>query len=73
MPKINLTLRLDADLVREARLLAVREGSSISALLARRLDELVREEKAYERARRRAVGRLATGFPLALAATRPAE
>jgi hypothetical protein len=35
--KTNVTLKLDADLLREARVLAAEEGQSISALLTDRL------------------------------------
>ena len=62
--KTNVTLKIDADLLREARILAATEGSSISALLAARLEETVRERKGYDQARRRAVARLRTGFNL---------
>jgi hypothetical protein len=62
--KTNVTLKLDADLLREARVLAAEEGSSISRLLAAKLEELVRERKGYDRARRRALARLREGFDL---------
>jgi hypothetical protein len=62
--KRNITLKLDADLLREARILAAEEGSSISRLLAARLEELIRERKGYGRARRRALARLRQGFDL---------
>ena len=62
--KTNITLKLDAELVREARILAAEEGSSVSRLLAARLEELVRERKGYARARRRALARLREGFNL---------
>jgi hypothetical protein len=62
--KTNITLKLDTDLLREARVLAAEEGSSISSLLAARLEELVRERKGYIRARRRALARLREGFDL---------
>jgi hypothetical protein len=62
--KTNLTLKLDADLIREARILAAEEGTSISRLVGRRLEEVVRERKAYQQARRRALARLARGFDL---------
>ena len=62
--KTNITLKLDAELVREARILAAEEGSSVSRLLAARLEELVRERKGYARARRRALARLRIGFNL---------
>ena len=50
--KTNITLKLDADLLREARVLAAEEGTSVSALVAARLEEVVRERKGYARARR---------------------
>ncbi|MBZ5705218.1 MAG: hypothetical protein LAN63_07680 [Acidobacteriia bacterium] len=62
--KRNITLKLDADLLREVRILAAEEGTSISALLAARLEKIVRERTAYERARKRALARLREGFDL---------
>lgn len=62
--KTNVTLKLDADLLREARVVAAEEGRSLSALLADRLEALVRERKAFERARRRALARLQKGLDL---------
>lgn len=62
--KTNVTVKLDAGLLREARLIAADEGRSLSALLTDRLEAAVRERKAYERARRRAVARLRTGLDL---------
>jgi hypothetical protein len=62
--KTNVTLKLDADLLREARVIAAEEGRSVSALLADRLESLVRERKAFDRARRRALARLREGLDL---------
>ena len=62
--KTNLTLRLDADLLREARVVAAEEGRSISALLTDRLEAIVRERKAFARAKRRALARLRAGLDL---------
>jgi len=62
--KTNITLKLDAALLREIRVLAAEEGTSISALLASRLEQIVRERKTYERARRRALARLREGLDL---------
>jgi hypothetical protein len=64
MMKTNVTLRLDADLLREARVLAARKGSSVSRLMTDQLEELVREDREYERAQRRALARLDHGFDL---------
>jgi CRISPR/Cas system-associated protein Csm6 len=62
--KTNITLKLDADLIREARILAAEEGTSISAMLAVRLKKIIQERKAYQRARRRAIARLRQGLHL---------
>ncbi|MGA9814193.1 MAG: hypothetical protein WBQ64_15510 [Terriglobales bacterium] len=62
--KANITLKLDAALLREIRVLAAEEGTSISALLAGRLEQLVRDRKTYDRARKRALARLREGLDL---------
>ena len=62
--KTNVTLKLDADLLREARVVAAEEGRSISALLTDRLEAIVRERKAFDKARRRALARLRDGLNL---------
>jgi hypothetical protein len=62
--KTNVTLKLDSDLLREVRVLAAEQGTSISALLAERLQELLKERKGYAQARRRALARLHSGTEL---------
>jgi hypothetical protein len=62
--KTNVTLKLDADLLREARVIAAEEGRSVSALLTDRLEGLIRDRKAFDRARRRALARLRKGLDL---------
>jgi hypothetical protein len=62
--KTNVTLKLDTDLLRDARILAAEEGTSVSAMLAVRLEQAVRERQGYNQARRRAVARLQKGFDL---------
>lgn len=62
--KTNVTLKLDAELLKEARVLAAEQGSSISAMLAGKLTELVRERKGYESAKKRALARLRVGMDL---------
>jgi hypothetical protein len=62
--KANITLKLDAALLREIRVLAAEEGTSISAMLAARLEQLLRERKSYDRSRRRALVRLREGMSL---------
>jgi hypothetical protein len=51
--KTNVTLKRDSELLREAKVLAVEEGRSTSALLTEQLEALVRERKEYDHARRR--------------------
>lgn len=62
--KANITLKVDAKLLREARVLAAEEGRSVSALLTNRIEEMVRQRKAFDKARRRALARLREGLDL---------
>jgi hypothetical protein len=62
--KANITLKLDRDLLRKARVLAAEEDTSVSALLAAKLEEAVREREGYEQAKRRALAILRKGFDL---------
>jgi hypothetical protein len=48
--KGNITLALDTALLRDLRVLAAEEDTSISALLTTRIEQIVRERKAYDRA-----------------------
>lgn len=54
MTRTNLTLQLDTDVVQRARIVAAKRGTSVSALVARELDELVKREDRYEASRLRA-------------------
>jgi len=58
MDKSNITLKIDADLLREAKVLAARRGTSVSRMVAAELEKLVRQDQEYESARQRAVQRL---------------
>lgn len=62
--KANLTLKLDSALIREARILAAKDGTSISALLAEHLEAIVRDGRNYDRAKKRALARLREGMDL---------
>ena len=62
--KTNITLKLDGDLLREARVMAAEEGKSVSAMLTDRLESMVRDRRAFEQARRRALARLRHGLDL---------
>jgi len=54
MTRTNLTLQLDAEVIRRARIVAAKRGTSISALAALQLTELVDEDQRVEEARERA-------------------
>jgi len=62
--KANITLKLDKELLRRARILAAEEGTSISALLAAKLEEAIRKRNGYDQAKRRSLARLAEGWDL---------
>jgi len=62
--KTNITIKVYAALLREVRILAAEEGTSISALLASRLEQILRERKSYDRSRHRALARLRDGMKL---------
>lgn len=62
--KTNLTLKIDKQLLREAKILAAEKDTSISALMTEQLQRLVRERTGYEASRRRALARLREGWDL---------
>ncbi len=53
MARRNLTLQLDEDVIRQAKVLAAKRGTSVSGLVARELEELVAQDARYEEAWRR--------------------
>jgi uncharacterized protein DUF6364 len=62
--KQNLTIRLDRETIRKARIVAAKRSTSISGLVTRQIELLVGEEEAYESAKRRAFALLDQGFDL---------
>lgn len=61
----NINIRVDADLAKEARVLAARRGMSLSRLVAEQLEALVRgEQTTYAAARQRALASLRRGYDL---------
>lgn len=53
--KTNVTVRIDAKLAHEAKVLAAQRGTSLSRLLAEKLKEIVQHERTYEAAMREAL------------------
>jgi hypothetical protein len=63
MAKSNLTLQLDEEVIRRARVVAAKRGTSVSALVARELAELADQDERYEQARGRAEQLMAKAKP----------
>jgi hypothetical protein len=62
--KQNVTISLNRQTLRKAKVLAARRATSISGLLAEQIEVLVGEEEAYQRAQRQAMTLLDQGFHL---------
>ena len=60
--KQNLTLSLDKETIRRARILAAQRSMSVSHLVASELTRLVDDADAYEQAQRSALDELRKGF-----------
>ena len=64
MSSTNITIKVDADLARDAKVFAARHGTSLSRLVARQLERLVREDQVYAASTRRALARLRRGYDM---------
>lgn len=62
--KTNITLKLDADLLQAVKVVAAQEGTSVSALMTAKLEEVVKEKEEYEKAMKRAIARMKKGWNL---------
>ena len=62
--KQNLTVQLDRETIRKAKILAARRGTSVSGFIAAQIGESVKADDAYELARRTALDFLERGFHL---------
>ena len=60
----NLTIKLPAEIVRKAKVVAAERGTSISALVTSKIEELVGEDAEYQAAKRRAFEWLKQGWHL---------
>lgn len=64
MERQNVTLSLPKALLKKAKTLAVRKDSSLSDLLRGALEEKVKEESGYQRARDRQIALMERGIDL---------
>ena len=60
--KQNITLSIDKELIKNARVLAAQRRTSISQKLGEELQKLIEDSKGYERAKKQALNHLANGF-----------
>jgi predicted transcriptional regulator len=62
--KQNITIALDKETVRKAKVLAAERGSSVSRVLSEELERLVGEQDRYQAARTDAIAELRRGYRL---------
>lgn len=62
--KANITVAIEASLLKRARAIAARRGQSVSALLADELRALVEDDARYASARKRALSLFHNPLPL---------
>jgi ribosomal protein S3 len=62
--KRNLTIYLDAETIRKARILAVERSTSVSRLVAEEIARMVDDEEQYRRAHREALDLMTRGLHL---------
>lgn len=58
--KQNLTVQLDEEVIREAKVLAAKRGTSVTALVAQQITKMTAAERRYEEAKQRALSALPT-------------
>lgn len=62
--KQNITLSLDKDLIRKAKVISAKRRSSISNMLSQELQRIIESAEKYEVAKRKAISDLRTGYHL---------
>ncbi len=62
--KQNITLSVDNELIKKAKMIAVHRQTSISGMLSEELRKIVEDTEKYQLAKRRAIENLRKGFHL---------
>jgi len=62
--KQNITLSIDRELLKKAKLIAAKKETSVTKLLTEQLSKIVSEDEQYDLAKRRALAILRKGFRL---------
>ena len=60
----NITVRIDEATAREAKVLAARRGTSLSQLVAKHLQDTLKADLRFDKAKSRALKRLRRGYDL---------
>ncbi len=60
----NITIRINGQTAREAKVLAARRGTSLSQLVADQLQAMLKADRRFDDARNRALKRLRRGYDL---------
>lgn len=60
----NITIRIDEETAREAKVLAAKRGTSLSQLVAGQLRSMLKADLRFDKARTRALKRLRRGYDL---------
>ena len=56
--KSNITVKVESRLLREARLLAAEQGTSLGSVLSAKLEETVLHHRNFQKGRKASIGRL---------------
>jgi len=62
--KQNITIALDKETIRKAKVLAAERGSSVSRVVSEEIEKLVGERDRYQTAKARAIAELRRGYRL---------
>lgn len=62
--KQNITLSIEKDIIKKARLISAQNGTSISKMLSDKLKQIIDKEEQHETAKRSALHTLKKGFRL---------
>ena len=60
----KITIRIDEETARQAKVLAAKRGTSLSQLVAKQLQDMLKADLRFDRARSRALKRLRRGYDL---------
>lgn len=62
--KQNITISLERELIKKARIVAAQKETSLSRMLSEELKQLIQKAEHYDRAKKKALANLKTGFHL---------